>query len=97
MPFEDQIDILGQLKRIAGKIVIIEDTPGNYFEWIVNAIGDAFANVPKGIRMCYTYRSANEWLEVFRSMGFRPRITKRIARWYPIHRTMFIIDCAQEC
>lgn len=95
IPKKEQCILLMQLQKVARRIIFIEDTPTNCFEWFFNAVGDTIANAPKGMPLPYSYKSEKKWFEVFKGLGLRVIYKKRVAPWYPIHRTLFVLENAQ--
>ncbi|MGH2590779.1 MAG: class I SAM-dependent methyltransferase, partial [Actinomycetota bacterium] len=66
--YEDQERLLVEARRIARRrIVVSEDTPGSRFERWVNAAWDRVLNVRHGVPTPFTFRSTEEWTDVFKA------------------------------
>ncbi|MDO8557604.1 MAG: methyltransferase domain-containing protein [bacterium] len=91
IPREAHRHILAQIRTIAPRLIVMEDTPANWFRWFLNVIGDTIVNVPKSISMQYSYRTVTDWRDFFEKLGFTVERTASVAPWYPIQRTLFVL------
>ncbi|MFN2543267.1 MAG: class I SAM-dependent methyltransferase [Actinomycetota bacterium] len=95
--FEDQERLLDEAIRLAGRrIIVLEDTPENGIDLAFNKAWDWVLNRRHRVPCPFTFRSAHEWVDVFKerdlsivhSDTFRP--TWPTLKTYP--QTLFVLD-----
>ena len=63
----DGLAVLSEAKRVAKRVIFIEDTYRNWFEWFVVSVSDALNN---GELWFHKYRKFNEWKKVIKRKGW---------------------------
>jgi len=58
---EDGIEVLKEAKRVAKRVVFVEDTFRNSFEWLVGAVFDSLGNFEF---WWHKYRKVSEWRQI---------------------------------
>jgi SAM-dependent methyltransferase len=67
-PYESQLPLLDEAIRIARRrLIILEDTPATGVDRAFNTFWDWLLNWRHGVPTPFTFRSADEWLEVFKA------------------------------
>jgi hypothetical protein len=93
----DDRDTLLQAFRIAGeRVIIAEDTPHSRIDRIMNTGWDWLLNWRHGVPTPFTFRSADEWVDVFKGRDlsiasvetYRPKWPTLMT--YP--HTLFVLD-----
>jgi len=97
--WDDQLTVLGEALRIAcERVLIIEDTPFNRVDLAFNKFWDKLLNLRHGVPVPYTFRSVEEWSEIFSSDGYGLRETVSYRPKWPTlgmyHHTLFVLDRA---
>lgn len=60
----DGIQVLQEVKRVAKRVIFIEDTYRNRFEWLIISVSDAVNN---GELWFHTYRTVKQWREIIKN------------------------------
>ena len=95
--YEDQERLLREARRIARRrIVVAEDTPGSKGERIVNTAWDWILNRRHGVPTPFTFRSTDEWVELFKANDLSLAYVERYRPLWPTlgtyHHTLFVLD-----
>lgn len=93
---KDQETILSEAKRVAKKIIILEDTPKNNFERFLWHFWDWLLNLGHDVNMTYSARTENDWLGLFEKMKFKVIKTKNFRVGLPIlwsyQQSMYVLE-----
>lgn len=93
---KDQETILNEAKRVAKRIIILEDTPKNKLEKLLWHFWDWLLNLGHDVKMSYSARTDEEWLVLFEEMNFKVIKKKNFRSALPIlwsyQQSMFILE-----
>lgn len=64
----DGLKVLEDAKRVSKRVIFIEDTYRNWFEWLVVSVSDAVNN---GELWLHKYRTVSEWKKIIKSKNWR--------------------------
>lgn len=95
--WEDQERLLDEAVRIARhRIVIAEDTPTSKIDRVANVCWDWVLNLRHGVPTPFTFRSAEEWTELFKARSLSIAHTELYRpRWPTLgmyHHGVFVLD-----
>ena len=65
---DDGIKVLEEAKRVAKRVIVIEDTFRSKFEWLVISIGDAVTNFEF---KWHKFRKSNEWKKIIKKHNWK--------------------------
>lgn len=65
---EDGLRVLNEAKRVAKRVILIEDTYRNWLEWLVIAVSDAVNN---GEFWFHKYRKFDDWQKYIERKGWK--------------------------
>ena len=92
----DQLALLKEVFRVTGKrVVILEDTPGNRLELLLNSVFDKLRNGLHGIASPLFFKDAEYWELQLESLGGRIVQRQKIRQvngFWTFHYTLFVID-----
>jgi ubiquinone/menaquinone biosynthesis C-methylase UbiE len=94
---EDQERLVAEAARVARRrVLIVEDTPRSAWDRAMNRFFDWALNVRHGIPTPFTFRTAEAWLELFRSRGLPVAGTSTFRSVWPTfglyRQTLFVLD-----
>lgn len=93
---DHQLEILEEVKRVAKKIIIIEDTPKNYLERTLWHFWDWLLNLGHRVPMTYSAKKEKEWIQIFKNMNFKIIKKKSFRPWLPVlgmyQQTLYILQ-----
>jgi ubiquinone/menaquinone biosynthesis C-methylase UbiE len=97
--WDDQLVVLGEAMRIAReRLLVLEDTPFNRVDLVFNKVWDKLLNARHGVPVPFTFRSVEDWSEIFSHDGFRLEKTHSYRPKWPTlgmyHHTLFVLDRA---
>jgi ubiquinone/menaquinone biosynthesis C-methylase UbiE len=95
--WEDQLVVAAEAMRVARKrVLVLEDTPFNKIDLILNKGWDWALNQRHGIPVPFTFRSREEWTGLFSENGFRVGHTESYRPKWPTlgmyHHTLFVLE-----
>lgn len=92
----NQKEILNEVKRVANKIIIIEDTPKNHLERKLWHFWDWLLNLGHDVQMTYTAKKDAEWLTVFKELKFKIIKKRNFRPFLPIfgmyQQTLYVLE-----
>ena len=95
--WEDQLRVAAEAMRVARKrVLVLEDTPFNSVDLLFNKAWDWILNQRHGIPVPFTFRSREEWTELFSADGYRVGHSESYRPKWPTlgmyHHTLFVLD-----
>lgn len=96
-PYEAQSKVLAEASRIASRrLVVLEDTPANRFDRILNMFWDKVLNLRHGVPTPFAFRGVEEWLDVFLGHGLRTiHVETYRPKWPTLmtyHHSLFVLE-----
>lgn len=67
----NQVQVLKEAKRVARRIIIMEDVYNNRFEKLMTFMHDYISNKRKGVDCPYYFHNKKEWKEIFDMLHLR--------------------------
>ncbi|KXK10172.1 MAG: bifunctional 3-demethylubiquinone-9 3-methyltransferase/ 2-octaprenyl-6-hydroxy phenol methylase [Microgenomates bacterium OLB23] len=64
----DGVAVLKEAKRVAKRVIVIEDTYQSWFEWLFTSVSDALNN---GELWFHTYRTESEWKKIIKQHNWK--------------------------
>jgi ubiquinone/menaquinone biosynthesis C-methylase UbiE len=94
---EEQEALLDEAVRVARRrVVIAEDTPTSRVDRAFNVAWDWLLNLRHGVPTPFTFRAAEEWLELFRDRDLSIAYTETYRPIWPTlgtyHHSVFVLD-----
>ena len=95
--WDDQLVVANEAMRVARKrVLVLEDTPFNKIDLLFNKGWDWVLNQRHGIPVPFTFRSRDEWTNVFSQNGFRVGHTESYRPKWPTlgmyHHSLFVLE-----
>ena len=95
--WDQQLVMAAEAMRVARKrVLVLEDTPFNKVDLVFNKAWDWILNQRHGIPIPFTFRSKEEWDDVFSQNGFRVGHTESYRPKWPTlamyHHSLFVLD-----
>ena len=95
--WDDQLRVAAEAMRVARKrVLVLEDTPFNSVDLLFNKAWDWALNQRHGIPVPFTFRSREEWTDLFSADGYRVGHTESYRPKWPTlgmyHHTLFVLD-----
>jgi hypothetical protein len=96
-PYEAQSKVLGEAIRLADRrLIVIEDTPTTRVDHVFNVFWDKILNLRHGVPTPLTFRSVDEWREVFMEHGLAvSHVESYRPKWPTLmtyHHTLFVLE-----
>lgn len=94
---EDQERLLDEALRVASRrVVIVEDTPASSLDRAFNVVWDWVLNIRHGVPTPFTFRSVEEWMELFVAHGVSLGHVETYRPMWPTlktyRHTVFVLD-----
>jgi len=95
--WEDQLVVAAEAMRVASKrVLVLEDTPFNKVDLVFNKAWDWILNQRHGIPIPFTFRTREQWTDVFSQNGFRVGHAESYRPKWPTlamyHHSLFVLD-----
>lgn len=95
--WDDQLLVAAEAMRVARtRVLVLEDTPFNRVDLVFNKAWDWLLNQRHGIPIPFTFRSKEQWTDVFSQNGFRVGHTESYRPKWPTlamyHHSLFVLD-----
>lgn len=95
--YEDQLPLLDEAIRIARRrLIVLEDTPGSRVDRAFNTAWDWLLNWRHGVPTPFTFRSADEWTDVFKARDLSIGTVDTYRPMWPTLKTyphaLFVLD-----
>jgi ubiquinone/menaquinone biosynthesis C-methylase UbiE len=95
--FPDQERVLDETVRVAReRVVVMEDTPETGFDRAMNVAWDWLLNIRHGVPTPFTFRRADEWVELFKARDLAIVHTETYRPMWPTLKTyphtLFVLD-----
>jgi len=95
--WNDQLIVAAEAMRVANKrVLVLEDTPFNTVDLIFNKGWDWVLNQRHGIPVPFTFRSKEQWTDIFSQNGFRVGHTESYRPKWPTlgmyHHSLFVLE-----
>ena len=96
-PYETQGKVLGEAVRLAARrLIVIEDTPTTRVDHVFNVLWDKILNIRHGVPTPLTFRSVDEWREIFMEHGLTVCHAESYRPKWPTlmtyHHTLFVLE-----
>lgn len=75
---KDGLAVLKEAKRVAKRVIVIEDTYRNRFEWLIVSVLDAVNNNEMWF---HTYRTLSEWKDIIKKNKWKTVHTQEWSEW----------------
>jgi ubiquinone/menaquinone biosynthesis C-methylase UbiE len=84
----NQAEILQEVSRVTRRrIIIVEDTPRNMFELVVNKVCDTLGSFQHGFSDPHNYHKIEAWTATFRELGLSLAHQEVIPPFFPFYYT----------
>jgi hypothetical protein len=95
--YEAQGKVVAEAVRLARRrIVVLEDTPMNRVDRVFNSMWDTVLNLRHGVPTPLTFRTVEEWREVFLEHGLQAvHVESYRPKWPTLmtyHHTVFVLE-----
>jgi hypothetical protein len=96
-PYEAQEKVLAEAVRLfRRRLVVIEDTPRSRLDLVCNVAWDKVLNLRHGVPTPCTFRSREEWQDIFQGHGLRIADVETYRPWWPTlatyRHTLFALE-----